>query len=230
MTDKTSPRPQPPGAAAPAPRTVEAAEGFALQFDKTSLWDLVQFECLRRSQRILRILSQGQVGFIYFRGGQMVHANTLRAVGEPAVREMLGWKTGSVEPWSGAWPDKESITTSWQSLLLGAAEAAPAPVAPPPLPPVAAVERPVESVLLASNGRILRGPAGAGLAEAAAYAGQMADLIGEFLGVEGFQTLEASFERTHYRLSRTREGNMLAQRGADPSLFEGATPPPEMVP
>src|SRR5687768_4124473 len=98
MTDTSSPRPLSPNVASPPPRhmpgqgppsptpsTQDArqdaagtpegrAPGFAAQFDHTSLWDLVQFECLRRSQRILRITSRGQVGFLYFRGGQIVHA------------------------------------------------------------------------------------------------------------------------------------------------------------
>lgn len=212
MTDKSSPREE---------------AGFALQFDKTSLWDLVQFQCLRGTQRILRVLSQGQMGFIYFRAGQMVHATTVRAAGPAAVREMLTWKDGSVEPWTGPWPEKESITASWQSLLLGAAESTIEPVsatasAPPPLAP--RLEPPVEKVTLAPNGKILRGSASSGLPEAAAYAAQMADLIGEFLGLERFQTLEASFERTHYRLSRTPDGVVLAQRGSDPARFETAAP------
>ena len=90
-----------------------------------SLWDLVQFECLRRRpERALRVSSQGQVGFMYFRDGNVVHASTLRATGEPAMREMLRWTTGSVEPWPARWPERESISAPWQSLLLGAAHAA----------------------------------------------------------------------------------------------------------
>lgn len=205
--------------------------GFAAQFDSTSLWDLVQFECLRRGQRILRITSRGQVGFLYFRGGQIVHATSGRGAGEAAVREMLSWQAGTVEPWAGSWPDRESITVSWQSLLLGVAETAigvegaqtvapgkAPPVVPPPLPPPPAAE--VETVVMARNGRVLRGSPGSGLPEAAAYAAQMADLIGEFLGLEGFRTVEASFDRTHYLISRTTEGGLLAQRGTDPDRFD----------
>jgi hypothetical protein len=212
--------------------------GFAAQFDHTSLWDLVQFECLRRGQRILRITSRGQVGFLYFRAGQIVHATTLRAVGELAVRDMLAWRAGSVEPWAASWPERETITSSWQSLLLGVAEtagtgglpisgtSAPGSKVPPPLPAAAMATAPapleaaVETVVLARNGRVLRGAAGTGLPESAAYAAQMADLIGEFLGLEGFRCLEASFDTTHYLISRTGDGGLLAQRGTDPTRFE----------
>ena len=100
-----------------------------------SLWDLVQFECLRRRpERALRVTSQGQVGFMYFRDGNVVHASTLRATGEPAMREMLLWTTGSVEPWPARWPERESITAPWQSLLLGAAHAADQRRRPEPTP------------------------------------------------------------------------------------------------
>ena len=80
----------------------------------------------------------------------------------------------------------------------------------------------VETVLMARNGRVLRGPAGTGLPEAAAYTAQMADLIGEFLGLEGFRSLDASFDDIHYRISRNSDGGLTAQRGPDPSRFEQA--------
>jgi hypothetical protein len=202
--------------------------GFVARFDDMSLWDLVQFECLRRRpERALRVSSQGQVGFMYFRDGNVVHASTGRATGEPAMREMLRWTTGSVEPWPARWPERESITAPWQSLLLGAAQAAdlgeapgsPSPPAleagprielaatsPPPVP------RTIEKVALAPNGRVLMGGSVAGLPEAACYAAQMADLIGEFLGLEGFRALEASFGHEHLQIARGRDGGLAAQR------------------
>jgi hypothetical protein len=199
--------------------------GFAARFDDMSLWDLVQFECLRRRpERALRISSQGQVGFMYFRDGNVVHASTLRATGEQAMREMLVWTTGSVEPWPARWPERESISAPWQSLLLGAAHAAdtsdgkPTPLsgsAPrielgPSSPPP--VQRTIEKVALAPNGRVLMGGSVAGLPEAACYAAQMADLIGEFLGLEGFRTLEAAFGNEHLLVARGRDGGLAAQR------------------
>jgi hypothetical protein len=208
----------------PEPSATE--RGFAARFDDMSLWDLVQFECQRRRpERALRVSSQGQVGFIYFRDGNVVHASTLRANGEPAIREMLRWTTGSVEPWPARWPERESITAPWQSLLLGAAQAADhqgAGATSPsldmgPRPELAAsspppVQRTIEKVALAPNGRVLMGGSAAGLPEAACYAAQMADLIGEFLGLEGFRTLEANFGHEHLLIARGRDGGLGAQR------------------
>ena len=65
---------------------------------------------------------------------------------------------------------------------------------------------------LAPNGRVLTGGSVAGLPEAACYAAQMADLIGEFLGLEGFRTLEASFGNEHLLVARGRDGGLVAQR------------------
>jgi hypothetical protein len=220
------------------PEASERQRGFAARFDDMSLWDLVQFECLRRRpERALRVNSQGQVGFMYFRDGNVVHASTLKATGEPAIREMLSWTTGSVEPWPARWPERETISAPWQSLLLGAAHAADkadgkfdgksdgsaqgksgAPGASPPprielaasSPP--AVPRTVEKVALAPNGQVLMGGSVAGLPEAACYAAQMADLMGEFLGLEGFRTLEAHVGNEHLMIARGRDGGLAAQR------------------
>jgi hypothetical protein len=52
----------------------------------------------------------------------------------------------------------------------------------------------------------------AGLPEAACYAAQMADLIGEFLGLEGFRAREASFGHEHLQIARGRDGGLAAQR------------------
>ena len=40
----------------------------------------------------------------------------------------------------------------------------------------------------------------------------MADLIGEFLGLEGFRTLEANFGNEHLLIARGRDGGLAAQR------------------
>jgi hypothetical protein len=238
--------PRPASLAAPAPPPVQPQSagasaataplapgtGFAAQFEGTSLWDLIQFECLRRSDRILRIISRGQVGFLYFRAGNIVHATTLRGAGEAAVREMLEWTGGVIEPWQGRWPERESIAVPWQSLLLVAAQAADRagergpriylpPNAPAPLALAAARTAPEpEMVVLGKSGQIVKGHKVRGLPEAAAYAGQMADLIGEYLGLEGYQALEANFESVHYLVARDREGGTVARRSDDSAQLE----------
>src|SRR4051794_27480762 len=51
----------------PTKPLVERGRGFSARLQDASLWDLVQFECLRRSSRVVRVASRGQVGFVFFR-------------------------------------------------------------------------------------------------------------------------------------------------------------------
>src|SRR5690349_3481164 len=50
-----------------------------------SLTDLVQLECLARSTQVIRVMSRGDVGYLYFQGGEIVHAMSSTAVGEAAA-------------------------------------------------------------------------------------------------------------------------------------------------
>src|SRR5262245_14373505 len=97
----------PAEAARGGPAPPQQGSGFAARLQDATLWDLVQFECLRRSRRSVRITSRGMVGFVYFRDGNVVHASTARQQGVAAVREMLEWKDGIYETWGGAAPDRD---------------------------------------------------------------------------------------------------------------------------
>lgn len=96
--------------------------GFRASLHGASLADLVQMECLSGRERVIRISSGSEVGYLFFRGGQIVHAVSRRGVGEAAALEILRWNDGTFEPCSAGWPDRDSITSSWQSLLLTAAQ------------------------------------------------------------------------------------------------------------
>jgi len=234
MSDRTRPNPfpPPPGSKPEPPRTQTPVQGsgFAARLQDASLWDLIQFECMRRSRRIVRVSSRGLLGYVFFRDGDVVHATTGRQNGEAALGEMLNWQDGVFETWTGTWPDRETINTPWQQVLLEVAQAkdehrppkllslpreskpaSPAHVVsiqPPPLPP------PVQTVTLSPEGRVIRGSAGSDLPEAAAYAVGLADLVGECLGLDGMRTLEAEFETAHYFVGRTSEGNVVAARAS----------------
>jgi hypothetical protein len=86
-----------------------------------NLTDLVQMECLARSTQVIRVMSRGDVGYLYFQNGDIVHAMSSSAVGEAAALEILGWDEGSFEQSSAGWSSAPSITRSWQSLLMLAA-------------------------------------------------------------------------------------------------------------
>jgi hypothetical protein len=197
--------------------------GFQAQIKGASLADLVQMECLAGSHRAVRVTSAGNLGFLYFRGGGLVHASTKNLSGEAAALDILSWSEGSFEPVDREWPVKESISSGWQSLLLRAAHArdersAPSVVAlrssGTPRPPVTAVENlelhstPVEvlgHVLRAEDfALVLRLDAGGSLevnrggsqefADVAAYACRLAEIIGGHLGAERFVAMECNFK------------------------------------
>jgi hypothetical protein len=111
---------------APGPRegpaSVAQISGFQARIKDASLSDLVQMECLAGSKLVVRVTSGDRVGYLYFRGGSVVHAGTLTSSGEAAAMEMLGWNGGTFEPAERDWPVKDTISCSGQSLLLRAAQ------------------------------------------------------------------------------------------------------------
>jgi hypothetical protein len=200
----------------------EARPGFQAQIKGASLADLVQMECLAGSHRVVRVTSAGNIGFLYFRGGSVVHAATKNLLGEPAALDILSWSEGSFEPVERDWPAKESITGGWQSLLLRAAQARDERAnqsvvalrsnsARPPWTGGETLEvmsTPVDvlgHVLRAEDfAMVLRLDACGSLevnrggsqefADVAAYACRLSEIIGSHLGAENFVAMECSFK------------------------------------
>jgi hypothetical protein len=79
-------------------------------------------------------------------------------------------------------------------------------------PPSLSASSQLDSVFLSPGGDVLRGGQVPGLAEAAAYAVQMAELLGDFLGLEGFRSLEARFEDAQLLIARAPDGAIAARR------------------
>ncbi len=104
-----------------SPNTMRES-GFRANLHGASLADLVQMECLSGRERVIRVSSGGEVGYIFFRGGQIVHAVSRRGIGETAALEILRWNDGTFEPCSAGWPDHDSISSNWQNLLLISAQ------------------------------------------------------------------------------------------------------------
>jgi hypothetical protein len=97
------------------------ASGFQAKIKGVSLADLIQMECLAGSKLVVKVTSGSRIGYLYFRGGAVVNAVTPTSSGEPAAMEMLGWNGGTFEPTDREW-SKDSIASSWQNLLLRAAQ------------------------------------------------------------------------------------------------------------
>jgi hypothetical protein len=100
-----------------SPNTMRES-GFRANLHGASLPDLVQMECLSGRERVIRVSSGADVGYLFFRGGQIVHAVSRRGIGESAALEILRWNDGTFEPCSAGWPDRDSISSNWQNLLL----------------------------------------------------------------------------------------------------------------
>jgi hypothetical protein len=91
--------------------------------------------------------------------------------------------------------------------------------ASPPTPPRPAAAS-VETVILSPSGDVLRGANVPGLPEAAAYAAQMADLMGEFLGLDGFRSLEARFADAQVLMARGSDGAIAVRRARSPGALD----------
>jgi hypothetical protein len=104
-----------------SPNTMRES-GFRASLHGASLADLVQMECLSGRERVMRVSSGTEVGYLYFRQGQIVHAVSRRGVGETAALEILRWNDGTFEPCNAGWPDRGSIGSNWQNLILLAAQ------------------------------------------------------------------------------------------------------------
>jgi len=100
----------------------EQGAGFDGQLHCASLADLIQLQCSNRARVGVVVRSKTREGQLFFDNGQMVHAVAGRLVGEDAVFDMLDWNTGTFSESSEPWPTKSTITSSWQQVLLLAAQ------------------------------------------------------------------------------------------------------------
>lgn len=107
---------------APASRAPASTPGFAVRLPCAQLGDLIQINCLNRIRGAFRVSSSQREGFLFFEGGQLVHASCGDQVGLDAVVVMLGWRSGSIEPSELAWPTQSSIGMGADALLLHAAQ------------------------------------------------------------------------------------------------------------
>jgi hypothetical protein len=96
--------------------------GFAIRLPSAQLGDLIQINCINRIFGSFRVSSNARVGYLFFRGGLLVHAVCGEQLGLDAVVVMLGWRGGSIEPCAAPWPDESTIDMGADALLLRAAQ------------------------------------------------------------------------------------------------------------
>ncbi|MBW2040262.1 MAG: response regulator [Deltaproteobacteria bacterium] len=96
----------------------EKRGGFAGQLLDLQLVDIIQMGCLGRFTMSLTVFRSGEAGLIYFKNGEIVHAEIGNLEGEEALYTMLGWKEGRFTSQMGISAPKETITNRWEHLLL----------------------------------------------------------------------------------------------------------------
>ncbi len=83
-----------------------------------SLASIVQINCEERNQAQLILNYQGRVGTIYFKAGEMIHAEVGDLSGEEAVFSMLSWEDGAFQVRMGVEPSLQTIEKPWSGILL----------------------------------------------------------------------------------------------------------------
>jgi hypothetical protein len=192
---------------APQEADRERDSGVVQRIVHDNLFDFVQHECMRGLTRAVVVSTPLDHGVLYFDEGQLVHAETSQLEGEEAALSILCWRGARLESSANYWVHPSTIETSWQGILMKAAqrldesrrsseEALVATTAQKVFADLAefiefkdanlsrAVRLDSEGGVIASRGDMQDFP------DAACYAVRLAELIGEGLGLENFTGLE----------------------------------------
>jgi len=100
----------------------EAEEGFRGEIRRVGLQDVLQMECLGRKSSVVEVQTAEIAGEIFIDNGNVIHAQFKTATGTPALFQMLSLKGGSfrIKPFCA--PAEVTISNSWESLLMEAAQ------------------------------------------------------------------------------------------------------------
>lgn len=93
-------------------------KGFVGQVSDFQLSDIIQMNCLGRLTTALYVEKGKDTGVIFFRDGNIVHAEANNLSGEDAFYRILSWEGGSFSSKKGFETTEETIFKGWQSLLL----------------------------------------------------------------------------------------------------------------
>lgn len=96
----------------------ENRRGFIGQVVDLQLIDIIQMGCLGRLTMSLSISKDDEEGLIYFKNGEIAHAEVGDLEGTEALYTMLGWKEGSFNSQMGVSAPKETISDRWEHLLM----------------------------------------------------------------------------------------------------------------
>ncbi|HKS38426.1 MAG TPA: response regulator [Verrucomicrobiae bacterium] len=96
-------------------------EGFRGVLRRVGLQEVLQMECLSRNSSLLEITAGNEQGEIYIRDGAIIHAVSGNRKGEPAFNYLLALKGGEFRLKPFEEPPEQTITGSWEFLLMEAA-------------------------------------------------------------------------------------------------------------
>lgn len=65
---------------------------------------------------VMRAEVPGNVGYVFLREGEVVHATTLELEGEDALRAILRWRKASLAFCERHWPKGRSVRRPWTEL------------------------------------------------------------------------------------------------------------------
>ncbi len=88
-----------------------------------SLVDIIQLECLSQSSSVLRITNGPLIGKIWINHGELFDAEAGNLTAEEAFQHILSWKTGNFEVLPSEPGHPQTITTSYNAMLLQSAQA-----------------------------------------------------------------------------------------------------------
>jgi hypothetical protein len=91
--------------------------GFSGTVTNTSLHDIIQLICIGRNSCRMEVRSRDRKGLIYFRDGEIVHAEKEGGTGEEAFYEIVSWELGKFECDAES-TKEETIRESWDFLLM----------------------------------------------------------------------------------------------------------------
>jgi hypothetical protein len=95
-----------------------AAKGFTGVFSGLDLPNLVQMLAMNAFSGALRLGRGEDVGELFFRAGEIVHAACGPVTGMEGFSRILGWESGQIHLEPNAVPAQETIDMPWHALLI----------------------------------------------------------------------------------------------------------------
>jgi DNA-binding response OmpR family regulator/predicted regulator of Ras-like GTPase activity (Roadblock/LC7/MglB family) len=94
--------------------------GFEGNVFDLQLTDVIQLNCLCKLTAALRVSRDDKSGVIYFRDGEIVHAECDGKIGTEALYTILKWREGKFDHERGESPPQQTISQNWEHLLVEA--------------------------------------------------------------------------------------------------------------